>query len=1087
MAYDGEVRIKTKVDTSQMQRLQVQIDKAALKVENLSKKYEQLKNQKIHTDGYSALENKLKSAQVELTKLIAEEEKLSAAGLSIGAPWDNIIAKEADAQLKIEAIQAEMQKLVETGRAFTVGGNKDEISKAADELGIAKAELRALVTKQDELNAKTGKLTKKTYEASNGLKRIGEVGKKAFSGLHRNVNKSNGLFRTFGSRLRGILLSLLVFNWITKGFNAMVSGLKEGYKNLVKYSDEYNRSMSALQSASTQMKNSLATAFAPIVQAAIPYLITLINYVTAAANAVSQFFAVLSGKSTWIKAIAVQENYAGSLNGTAAAAKKAAGALASFDTLEVLNKQDTSGGSGGAGAGLEDMFEEVPVENNSFTDFANNLKDWLEKLKEAAEPTIEAFKRLWDEGLAKLKDFAFDTLLDFYNDFLVPVGSWMLGEGLPRFLNITNDLLNEINWDRLRESLDRFYQALAVLAILAFDALLDFYEYFLKPLAVWTMSEAIPQLLDIFSDFVERVDWEALNKSLEEFWKALEPYAENFGQGLINFFADLKEIGIDFMNKMPGVIDGITEALNNGDPEKAQDWGYTLGQIAIAILAIKAAVAGFTVAKGLYEFFQKIKEFGTWISGTWIFTKLLELGTAIAQLGPLIAQGLSYLNPGMLGEAYLAYERFSKGTFLDPEQWKGLPAIFNDALTWVANEVGQLIRDFVIAIGDILINAFTFDWSFSEDGFFAKAEECFYKLGIAFENQDWGEIGFNIVEGILNGIAGALGLIGEVALNLLTSFWDSICEVFGINSPAISMYPIGEYILLGIIEGFKSMCGMFTQVITDWYNNDVKPWFTLEKWAELGQGILDGISLKWQEFVTWWGETALVQWWEEKVVPWFSVDKWLELAANIYNGISQTWEELVTWWDTNIVAWWDNSVAPWFTVEKWKALGEAMKKGIYNGFAGIVNKIVDVLNNAITSIENFVNAIIDKINELIDKIKASMGVFAPPISHIGSISFGRVPKVEIPALANGAVLRGGNPFLAILGDQRAGQTNIEAPQSAIEDAVAAGMSRAGAYGGGTIEINLNYDGETFARLSLKDILSEMNRQGYDIDVLGGMA
>lgn len=886
MAYDGEVRIKTKVDTSQMQRLQVQIDKAALKVENLSKKYEQLKNQKIHTDGYSALENKLKSAQVELTKLIAEEEKLSAAGLSIGAPWDNIIAKEADAQLKIEAIQAEMQKLVETGRAFTVGGNKDEISKAADELGIAKAELRALVTKQDELNAKTGKLTKKTYEASNGLKRIGEVGKKAFSGLHRNVNKSNGLFRTFGSRLRGILLSLLVFNWITKGFNAMVSGLKEGYKNLVKYSDEYNRSMSALQSASTQMKNSLATAFAPIVQAAIPYLITLINYVTAAANAVSQFFAVLSGKSTWIKAIAVQENYAGSLNGTAAAAKKAAGALASFDTLEVLNKQDTSGGSGGAGAGLEDMFEEVPVENNSFTDFAKRLKELI------AED-------------------------DWYG-----LGA-LLGEKL-------NEALEGIDWDKIKASARKIAYNLAHFL----NGFLETPELFYN-LGV-TLAQALNTAFEFLYTFATEFHWDSLGSAI--------------AQSINGFFAtfDFVKAGLTLSTLAIGFLTAFNTALEE------TDWN----QVGQSVVDFLAAI--------------------DWIG---LLLQLVETGSALDSAIMELAQGFA--------ESFAEHlVNFISESLQDPSKIQELAETY-------------------------------FEWLYYSP--FTKILTMPFVLTYQF--------GKAIIDGIIKGIEE--NSIWEGVKYAFETFVESVKDFLGIHSPSTVFQEIGWYLIEGLILGLT------------------------EIW--------------------------------ENLTYFFSEDTWLELAANIYNGISQTWEELVTWWDTNIVAWWDNSVAPWFTVEKWKALGEAMKKGIYNGFAGIVNKIVDVLNNAITSIENFVNAIIDKINELINKIKASMGVFAPPISHIGSISFGRVPKVEIPALANGAVLRGGNPFLAILGDQRAGQTNIEAPQSAIEDAVAAGMSRAGAYGGGTIEINLNYDGETFARLSLKDILSEMNRQGYDIDVLGGMA
>ena len=94
----------------------------------------------------------------------------------------------------------------------------------------------------------------------------------------------------------------------------MVSGMKTGFQNLVRYSNDYNAAMSQLKSSSTQLKNSLATAFAPIVQMAIPYLVQLINYITMAANKVAQFMAILQGKSTWTRAKAVQEDYAAALN-----------------------------------------------------------------------------------------------------------------------------------------------------------------------------------------------------------------------------------------------------------------------------------------------------------------------------------------------------------------------------------------------------------------------------------------------------------------------------------------------------------------------------------------------------------------------------------------------------------------------------------------------------------------------------------------------------------------------------------------------------------------------------------------------------
>lgn len=397
MGYDAEVRISTKVDTSQMQRLRLQIDKAVNKVDVLTQKLEGLKNQKAPTQAYADLEDKLSKARATLESLIAEEERMTNAGVAIGAPWDNVIQKEADAQLKIEAIQAEMQKLVDTGKAFTIGADPEEINNAANELARAKAELRMLVTKQNELGAKSNKV-------SEGLKKIGTAGKKAFSEMNVHARKSSGLLSTFASRLKGLALSLFVFNWISKGFNAMVSGIKDGFKNLVQYSDEYNRSISSLQSANAQLKNSFAAAFAPIIQMIIPYLVQLIGYVTSAINAVAQFIAILSGKTTWTRATAVQKNYAASLNKTGKAAKKAAGALAAFDDLDVLSKKDTeddSGAGGGGGIGPSSMFEEVPIDSK--------FKDWFDKIREKLKPLLDYLKKL---GRIAIKGF-FDGLGDY--------------------------------------------------------------------------------------------------------------------------------------------------------------------------------------------------------------------------------------------------------------------------------------------------------------------------------------------------------------------------------------------------------------------------------------------------------------------------------------------------------------------------------------------------------------------------------------------------------------------------------------------------------------------------------------------------
>ena len=137
----------------------------------------------------------------------------------------------------------------------------------------------------------------------------------------------------------------------------MVAAFKEGIQNMAKYSSDFNSRMSELKSATATLKASLGTLAAPIVSAVIPAIVTLCNWITTAVNKMNELVAALSGKSTWTRAKQQQVDYAKSLNGTAGAAKKAAGALQGFDELNVIN----SNSSGGGGTDASTMYEEVPT------------------------------------------------------------------------------------------------------------------------------------------------------------------------------------------------------------------------------------------------------------------------------------------------------------------------------------------------------------------------------------------------------------------------------------------------------------------------------------------------------------------------------------------------------------------------------------------------------------------------------------------------------------------------------------------------------------------------------------------------------
>ena len=98
-------------------------------------------------------------------------------------------------------------------------------------------------------------------------------------------------------------------------------------------------------------------------------------------------------------------------------------------------------------------------------------------------------------------------------------------------------------------------------------------------------------------------------------------------------------------------------------------------------------------------------------------------------------------------------------------------------------------------------------------------------------------------------------------------------------------------------------------------------------------------------------------------------------------------------------------------------------------------------------------------------------------SGSGRMSVPRLSIDDVPALAKGAVIPPNKEFLAVLGDQKSG-TNIEAPTSEIEAAVARGMQRYG--GGGSNTVILEIDKQVLGRVSYQATQSEVQRIGVNL-------
>lgn len=360
-----------------------------------------------------------------------------------------------------------------------------------------------------------------------------------------------------------------------------------------------------LQANFANLARTIGGLFLPIVSKVLPYINALVIALQRLFSWIGSLLGIkVGGFSSSIGSAATDfgdmedaaDGIADSTGEAAKNTKKMAANLQSFDKLNVINSKDDSGGgegSGGGGTGglLDDAFADAFDEyqaawenafanmENSAQQMADRVQAAFQKVWEAAEPTREALKRLWDEGLAQLGNFTWTALQDFWNEFLVPVGQWTLGTGLP-------------------------------------------------------------MLIDSINDFLMKIDFAAINEALRNFWEALVPFATNVGEGLIEFFHDLLSVGADFINYIvPNGLNGIAEALKKIDPETAKSIGYAFGVVATALTGLKMVGSVVSFFEFMWKFFTDNKivdgavALGKGISGITEAFKVLKAGGLLEATG----------------------------------------------------------------------------------------------------------------------------------------------------------------------------------------------------------------------------------------------------------------------------------------------------------------------------------------------------------------------------------------------------------------------------------------------------------------------
>ena len=433
-------------------------------------------------------------------------------------------------------------------------------------------------------------------------KKAGNTGKK----FNKSLKDTNKSARGARMSLGKMLATSVLFSTVFRAISMVTAGLKEGMDNLSQYSDDTNRALSLLLSSLTQLKNTFATAFSPLVEVAAPALAQFINLLSQAVTWTAQLLAALTGKDTFVKAVKVQQDYADSLDKTkdetAAAAKETEKAIAPFDQLIQITRQKKDKDKESGELKPEDMFTTEEVSNDIklqadaiketlgqlFTPLKqsweengpqvlSSVKNMFSAVKQLAGDVSASFMQVWNaEGYGKAIT---DNLLITFSNLVDTVGNlitnfdkaWVSGDTGTKILRHLGDIILEItgffrqaseslkewsadvDFSPLLQSFDRVLIAIKPIVSDVGNALLWFLNSILLPITKWGVEQALPKVFDLIAAALGAVHSvvQALKPLGLWLWEEfLQPLGEWTGALII---AALEKL-VEWLNKFSGWI-----------------------------------------------------------------------------------------------------------------------------------------------------------------------------------------------------------------------------------------------------------------------------------------------------------------------------------------------------------------------------------------------------------------------------------------------------------------------------------------------------------------------------------------------------
>ncbi len=700
------------------------------------------------------------------------------------------------------------------------------------------------------------------------------------------------------------------------------------------------------------------------------------------------------------------------INGFVIALQRLFTSLASAMGIKI-NLDDFSQGYSTLGEQLEDTADSYNEATASAKKYKNQLLgfDEVYKLSEPADDTSNAgagdMIDLTDEISRALADYeavwneAFNDMSNKANEIADRItNAFKSGDykGIGRYISTNiSDALASINWDSVYQAANNFGTGLA-----------QFLNGLITPDLFGNVGKAIAGFLNtkLYAalSFGQTFDFVNLGESI--------------AAGINNFFAtfDFGSLAETINVWVQGLFGTLTSAIANIDWLSVYDKmikfleNIDIGTIAIVIGAISIKkIKKAILAQGVIS---------------WIGTTLSKLVVGV----PLVLSNIKILAGGGLIAETGFISKLANALALAA----GGAGTLHDALVAVFGVVGTTVAGIASVISGALLGIVNF-FSMLKDGF-SWLKEILMVVGTALAAVGAVILGAPaLVAAVVAGIVAAVG----TAVVLVKEHWEEIKEFFsnlweGIKEITETVWNgIKEFfssVWQGIKDIFSSVGNFFSSVFTSAVNGIKNAWSGIKNFFS---GVWDGIKNIFSSVGSWFGnvfDTAV----NGVKNAWSSITGFF---GNIWSGIKNAFGDVAGWFKNVFTDAWQGVKNVFSTGGK---IFDGIKDGIASVFKTVVNGLIGGINKVIAFPFNKINGMLNSIRNI-----SILGV--EPFSGLWEKNPLSVP--QIPKLAKGAVIPGGSPFMAILGDQPRGMTNIEAPLDTIRQAVQMELDNVGGYGG----------------------------------------